>query len=59
MFANGLEDQGSILGRVIPKTQNKLLNTALLNTKHDKVWIKIKIEQSREKSSAFPYNRVS
>ena len=32
VFANGLEDQGSILGRVIPKTQKMVLDSALLNS---------------------------
>ena len=30
--ANGPADQGSILGRVIPKTQKMVLDAALLNT---------------------------
>ena len=33
VFANGPEDQGSISGRVIPKTQNMVLDAALLNAK--------------------------
>ena len=32
VFAHGLEDQGSIPGRVIPKTQKMELDTSLLNT---------------------------
>ena len=40
VFANGLEDQGSILGRVIPKTQKMVLDAALLNTQHYKGVIK-------------------
>ena len=47
VFANGLEDQGSHPGRVIPKTQKKVLSVALLNTQHYKVRIKGKVEQSR------------
>ena len=41
MFANGPGDQGSIPGRVIPKTKKKkiVLDAALLNTQH-KVRIK-------------------
>ena len=54
VFANGLGDRGSILGRVIPKTQKMLLDAALLNTRHDKVRIKDNLEQSREWSSALP-----
>ena len=59
VFANGLVDQGSILGQVIPKTQKMVLDAALLSTLHDKVRIKGKVEQSREWSSALPYTSVS
>ena len=31
LFANGPGDQGSILGRVIPKTLKMSIDTALLN----------------------------
>ena len=48
MFANGSGDQGSILGRVIPKTQKIVFDAAFLNTHHYKVSIKGKVEQSRE-----------
>ena len=48
VFANGLGDLGSIPGRVIPKTQKMVLDASLLNTQHYKVWIKGKVEQSRE-----------
>ena len=48
VFANGLGDQGSIPGRVIPKTFKMVLDCALLNSQHYKVWIKGKVEQSRE-----------
>ena len=58
VFANGPGDQGSIPGRVIPKTQKMVLDASLLNTRHYKVWIKGKVEQSRERSSAFPYTLV-
>ena len=40
VFANGLGDLGSIPGRVIPKTQKIVLEAALFNTQHYKVWIK-------------------
>ena len=53
VFANGLGDRGSIPDLVIPNTQKMVLDTALLNTQHYKVQIKRKVEQSREKSSAF------
>ena len=51
VFANRPEDLGSILGRVIPKTQQMVLDAALLNTQHYKVQIKGKVEQSRARSS--------
>ena len=58
MFANGLEDPGSIPGRVILKTQKTVLDAALLNTQHYKVQIKGEVEQSSEWSSALPYTSV-
>ena len=59
VFANGPVDRGSIPGRVIAKTQKKMvLDAALLNTQHYKVCIKGKAEQSRERSSAPPYTSV-
>ncbi len=58
-FANGPEDRGSILGRVIPKTKIKMVvDTALLNSQPYKVRIKGKVEQSREWSSALLYTSV-
>ena len=36
VFANGPGDQGSIPGRVIPKTQKMVLDDTLLNTQHYK-----------------------
>ena len=54
VFANGPEDRGSIPGRVLPKTQKKILDAALLSTLHYKVNIKGKVEQSKERSSAPP-----
>ena len=56
--ANGLEDQGSIPGQVIPKTQKMVLDVVLLNTQHYKVRIKGKVEQCREWSSALLYTLV-
>ena len=58
LFAKGSGDQGSIPGRVIPKTQKMVLDAALLNTQHYKVRISGKVEQSREWSSALPYTLV-
>ena len=40
VFTYGLGDQGSILGRVVPKIQNIILDAALLNTQHYKIRIK-------------------
>ena len=55
VFANGPGDPASVPGRVLPKTQKMVLDANLLNTRHYKVRIKGKVEQSREKSSARPY----
>ena len=55
VFANGLGDQGSLSGQVIPKTQKMVIDTDLLNTQYFKVFIKGKEEQSRERSSALLY----
>ena len=53
VLANGRGDQGSIPGRIIPKTQKMLLDASLLNTQHYNVMIKGKVEQSRERISTF------
>ena len=58
VFANGPWDLGSIQGRIIPKTLKKVFDTSLFNTQQHKVRIKGKVEQSRERSSAFPYTSV-
>ena len=55
VFTNGPEDQGSISGQVIPKTQKMVLDAVLFSTQHYKVKIKNKVEQSWEWSSALPY----
>ena len=55
VFTNGPQDQGSIQGRVVPKTQKMKFDAALHNTQHYKVRIKGKVEQSREWSSTIPY----
>ena len=52
VFANGPGDRGSIPSRIIPKTQKMVLGATLLNTRHYKVRIKSKVEQSKERSSA-------
>ena len=53
MFANGPGDRGSISGRVTPKSLKMVIYTSLLKTQQYKVRIKGKVEQSRERSSAF------
>ena len=58
VLANGPEDQGSIPGRVIPKTLEMVLDTSLLKTQQYKIRIKGKVEQSRERNSALPYTLV-
>ena len=58
MVANGMGDSVSIPGWVIPKTQKMVLDTALLNTQHYKVWIKGKVKQSKEWSSTLLYTMV-
>ena len=40
MFANSPGDRGSILGRVISKTQKMVRDISLLNTQHYKVPLK-------------------
>ena len=59
VFANGLGDLDSIPGRVIPKTQKMILDATLLNTQQYKIRINGKVEQSKEKSSALPYQKGS
>ena len=58
VFANSPGDQRSIPGRVIPKTQKMVLDSASLSTQNYNLRIKGKVEQSREWSSAFPYTSV-
>ena len=47
--ANSPGNCGSIPGWIIPKTQKMVLDAALLNTEHYKVWINSKVEQSNGK----------
>ena len=58
VVANGSGDQGSVLGRVIPKTQKMVLDVTLLNIQHYKVKIKIKVEQSSEGVAPSPYTSL-
>ena len=55
VFVNNPGDLGSIPGRVIPKTFKMVLDASLISTQHYKVWIKGKVEESRERSSILPY----
>ena len=55
---NGPGDLGSIPCCVIPKTFKMVLDAFLLNTQQYKVRIKDKVEQSKGRSSAFPYTSV-
>ena len=59
VFANGPKDQSSVPGRIIPKTQEMVLDAALLNTQHYKVRIMGKVEQSRDSSRALSYTVVT
>ena len=52
VFTNGPGDRSSIPGRIIRKTQKIVFDASLLNTQHYKMWIKGKVEQSNEWSSA-------
>ena len=54
VFTNGPGDLGSILSRVIPKTQKMGLDATLLSTHQYKVRIKGKIEETLEWSSSLP-----
>ena len=58
VVTNGLEDLGSVLGRVIPKAQKVVLDASLLNTQHYKVGIKGKVEKFREMNCALYYISV-
>ena len=58
MFANDPGGWGSILGRVISKSQKMILDAALLNTQHYKVRIEGEVEQSRKWSSALLHKSV-
>ena len=44
VFANNPGDQGSIQGRIMPKTQKMVLDATLLNTPYYKVMTKDKVE---------------
>ena len=54
VFTNDPGDQGSIPSCVIPNTQKIELDASWLYTQHDKICIKGKVEESKERSSALP-----
>ena len=54
VFANAPGDLGSIPGRVIPKTQEMVLDVILLNTRHYKVRIKVKQSNPGKGVAPFP-----
>ena len=56
VFDNGLGDWGSIPGRVIPKTKKMVLESALFNTQHYKVRLKVKL--SNPGNGVSPYTLV-
>ena len=58
VFANGPGDRYSIPSRVLPKSQEMVLDADLVNTQHYKVRIKGKVEESRERSCALSYTSV-
>ena len=58
VLANGPGNQGSVPGRVMPKTQKMILVATLFNSLLYKVRIKSEMEQSREKTSALSYTSV-
>ena len=54
MFINGLGDQHSISGQVIPKTQKMVPDASLLNTQHYKACIKGKCSNPGKGVASFP-----
>ena len=58
VFANGLRDQFSMPGWVIPKIQKMVLDATLLDTHNYQIRIKGKVKQFREWSSNFLYTSV-
>ena len=59
VFANGPGDWDSISGRVIPKTQKMVLDSALLITQYYKVRIKVKWSNPRNGVAPSPPPRCS
>ena len=58
VFAHDAADQDSIPGLIILKTQKMVLDSSLLNTQRHKLWIKNKVDQSRERNLDLPYTSV-
>ena len=58
VFTNGLGDQGSIPGQVIPKTQKLVHDVSFLNTQHYKVWIKGKWSNPGKGVSVLSYTSM-
>ena len=58
VFTNGPGDRGSIIGRIIPKTQKMVLDALLLNIQHYKVRIKDNLSNPEERNSALPYTSL-
>ena len=54
MLTSGPGLRVSVPGRVLPKTPKMVRDATLLITQHYKVWIKGKVGQSKEVSSALP-----
>ena len=57
--ANGTGDRGSILGRVISKTQKMVLDVSLFNTQYYKVLIKGKGSNPGKEVASSPTLRCS
>ena len=51
-------DIGMSVGQRPRRPQKMVLDASLLNTQHYKVWIKGKVEQSKERNCALPYTLV-
>ena len=46
VLTNGTGDEGSMLGRVIPKTQKMILDAVLHNTQHYHIYLTPPLEQN-------------
>ena len=56
MFTNGLGDQGSVLGQVIPKTQKVVLDAS---SQHYKAWIMRKWSTPKKRVVSSPAPQYS